>query len=66
MIERWCGDLVGKMFRNRVTRQDLADELGVTKQYISMLLNGERTTENARERLESAFNAIVERRKHDH
>ena len=63
MIEKWCGDLVGKMFRNKVTRQDLADELGVTKQYISMLLNGERTTEGARERLEKAYNAILERKK---
>lgn len=63
MIEKWCGDLVGKMFRNKVTRQDLADELGVTKQYVSMLLNGERTTEGARERLENAYNMILERRK---
>ncbi len=63
MIEKWCGDLVGKMFRNKVTRQDLADELGVTKQYVSMLLNGERTTEGARERLENAYNVILERRK---
>lgn len=63
MIEKWCGDLVGKMFRNKVTRQDLADELGVTKQYVSMLLNGERTTEGAKERLENAYNVILERRK---
>jgi len=65
MIEKWCGDLVGKMFRNKVTRQDLADELGVTKQYVSMLLNGERTTEGARERLENAYNTILEKRKKD-
>lgn len=63
MKEKWSGDLVGKMFRNDVSRQDLADEMGVTKAYVCMLLNGERTPDDAQKRMEEAYNAVIKRRR---
>lgn len=36
--EKWTGRLVGKMHCNRVTYDELAEELGVTKAYVSLIL----------------------------
>lgn len=63
MPEKWTGRLIGQMHNEKVTYDDLAKELGVTKSYISMILNGARKPEGARERMESAVAAIVQRKK---
>lgn len=62
MPEKWTGELVGKMHNARVTMQELGQELGVGKPYISMILNGRRNPPGAKERLEQALDAIIERR----
>lgn len=63
MIEKWTGRLIGKMHNNGVSMADLATELGVTKAYISMILNGARKPPGARERLEAAVTEIIKKRK---
>lgn len=64
MKPKWTGDLIGKMHNAGITAQDIADELGIGKAYVSMILNGQRSPEGARERLEGAFdNIIKEKRK---
>ena len=50
MPEKWTGDLIGRMHNARVTRQDIATELGVSKAYVCMLLNGQRTSPTAKKR----------------
>ena len=40
----------------------IANELGVHKSYISMILNGQREPKNAEARLNAAFDAIMARR----
>lgn len=62
MREQWTGELVGRMHNAQVTLDDLAAEMHCTKSYVSQILNGRRKPENAQERLENAFNSIVERR----
>ena len=62
MPEEWTGHLIGKMHNHRISNSDLAAELGVTKAYISMIFNGARSPAGAREKLEAAVNAIIERR----
>lgn len=62
MKEPWTGDLVGRMHNAEVTYQELADEAGIVKAYVSQILNGARTPKNGRERLENAFDAIIQRR----
>lgn len=59
MIEKWTGRLVGKMHNYGITLSDVADELGVTKAYVSMILNCARKPAGARERLEAAVEAII-------
>ena len=63
MIEEWTGHLIGKMHNNGVNASDLAAELGVTKAYVSMILNGVRKPADAQVKLETAVDAIIARRR---
>ena len=63
MPEKWTGRLIGKMHNERVTYDDLADELGVTKSYVSMILNSVRKPNGIQERMEAAFESVVNKRR---
>ena len=63
MPEKWTGRLIGKMHNHRVTYDQLAEKLGVGKSYLSLILNGKRNPPGAQQRLEAAFNQILEERK---
>lgn len=63
MNEKWTGDLVGKMHNEGVTYQEMAEEMSVTKSYISMILNGSRKPKGIKERMEEAFISVLEKRK---
>lgn len=63
MPEKWSGNLIGRMHNERITRKDLADEMNVSKAYVTMILNGERNPPGARERLEAAFESVKRKRK---
>ena len=63
MPEKWTGRLIGRMHNERVTYDELGTEMGVGKAYISMILNGRRSPEGIRERMEAAFNAVLQKRK---
>ena len=65
MPEKWTGRLIGRLHNERITYEELANELGVTKPYVSMILNGARKPAGIRERMEAAVSAIVERKKAD-
>ena len=62
MPETWTGNLIGKMHNKDVTYDELAEEMGVTKSYVSMILNGHRRPPDIRNRMEVAFNRIIQRR----
>lgn len=62
MKDLWTGELVGKMHVAEVTLNDLANEVGFSKGYVSMILNGIKKPTGAREKLEQGFNAIMKRR----
>lgn len=63
MPEAWTGKLIGEMHNANVTYDDLAAEIGCGKAYISMILNGKRSPQGAKERLCSAFERVIENRK---
>lgn len=62
MPEKWTGKLIGEMHNAGVTYQELADEMGVTKPYVSMLLNSRRSPKGVQERMESAFSALLQKK----
>lgn len=61
MPEKWTGRLIGRMHNERITYEQLANEMGVNKAYISMILNGERKPPNIQKRMETALEAIIKR-----
>lgn len=62
MPEKWTGELIGRMHNERINRNEVAEELGVSKAYVTMILNGSRSVPGMRERLEAAVAAIIDRR----
>ena len=62
MPEKWTGRLIGEMHNHNVTYEELAAELGVTKPYISMILNGARKPHGIRKRMEDAFKSVVRKK----
>ena len=62
MPETWTGNLIGKMHNKDVTYDELAEEMGVTKSFVSMILNRHRRPPDIRNRMEVAFNSIIQRR----
>ena len=62
MKEKWTGTLIGYMHNNDVSQQDLADELGFSRGYVCMILNGTRRPPDAKERLMEAYNNILAKR----
>ena len=63
MPEKWTGRLIGKMHNECVTYDDLAEELGVTKAYVSMILNSKKKPTGIQERMETAFESVVSKRR---
>lgn len=49
------------MHNKGVSYDDLAEEMGVGKAYISMILNGKRKPPNIRKRMEEALENIIQR-----
>lgn len=62
MPEKWTGRLIGKMHNEQITYAELAEEMGVNKSYVGMLLNGRRKPPNIQKRMEDAVDAIIARR----
>ncbi len=63
MPEAWTGQLIGTMHNNDITYKDLAAEMGVTKSYISMLLNGKRKPLGIQERMTCAVETLIKQKK---
>ena len=65
MLAQWIGDFVGKMHRNKVTITQIAQEMGVSREYLSMILNGHREPPGIDKRLNSALDSIIEKNRED-
>lgn len=59
MPDKWTGDLVGKMHNHRITYEELANKLGVTKAYVSMVLSGSRKPKNAETKFQEAVTSLI-------
>lgn len=63
MADEWTGRIVGLLHTHRIKHAELATEMGVSAQYVSMVLNGKKNTKGIQERMEAAIQSIVDRRK---
>lgn len=59
MPKKWTGELVGLMHVHRITHAQLAEELGLTDRYVSMVLNGHRQPIGAEERFRTALGKLI-------
>lgn len=57
MPAEWTAEIVGRLHLFKISKKELADELGYTPEYVSMVLNGHRSPPGA----EQAFIEAVER-----
>lgn len=61
MLAQWTGDLVGQMHKSKVSKTQLAEEMGVTREYVSMVLNGHREPVDAEKKFRAALARIIAR-----
>lgn len=59
-MEKWIGEAVGLMHINRITQVQLAKKMGVTNDYINMILNGKTAPKNIKERIMTAIDEIIQ------
>ena len=63
MAEQWTADIVARLHIHGITRRELADELGVTAQWVTMVLNGKKKAASEMpDRMDAAISAIAARR----
>lgn len=55
----WIAEAAGKMKVNGITGIQVAKKMGVSQQWLSYLLNGKRSTEDAEQRVMTAINEII-------
>lgn len=58
-MDSWIGEVVGAMRLNHISNIDLANKLGVTPVYISMILNGRKTPKEAEAKIKTAIAKII-------
>ena len=57
-VPEWTGDVVRTMHLNRISAQDIADTLGCSRCYISLILCGKRAPKNGETMIREALNRI--------
>lgn len=61
LTKKWTGNLVGLMHDHKISKTMLAEELGVTREYVSMVLNEHREPAGAADRFNEAALNIIQR-----
>lgn len=62
-MEEWTIKAAGLMHYNKISNIDVSKKLGVTAEYVSMLLNGKKKPANAETRIMTAISDIIRERK---
>lgn len=61
-MEGWIAEAVGLMHIKKITQVELAERLGLTREYVSMVLNGKKTPKDAEEKFSKMIRKIAEER----
>ena len=59
MPEKWTANIVAKLHLNKITKKRLAEQLGDTPEYISMVLNGHKTPKGAEQKFNAALDELI-------
>ena len=60
MIAQWTADVIGEMHLRKITKKQLAEAMGVTPEYVSMVLNGHRSPAGIEQKCRTALASILE------
>lgn len=63
MPAQWTAEIIGEMHLHRISKKSLAGHLGVTPEYVSMILNGHRDPPGAEARFREAVAEIIREKK---
>lgn len=63
MPAQWTGGIVGEMHLNGITGKTLAAELGWNAKYLSQILNSPNPPKGAQQKITTALNNIIQRKK---
>lgn len=59
-MQKWAADLIAKLRMERITQRRLAEQMGITEEWLSSVLNGKRSCPAGFEgRCEAAINEIL-------
>lgn len=59
MPAQWTAELIGEMHLNGVSKKQLAEHMGITPEYVSMVLNGHRDPDGAEGRFKEALADLI-------
>ena len=59
-MEKWIATVVGKMHLHKITQSELAERLGIRRDYLNKILNGAESPANAKERITKALDELIE------
>lgn len=59
MPEKWTGRLVGRMHNHQITVGQLAEYLGFSRCYCSLILSSKRNPPGIREKMETAVSELI-------
>lgn len=62
LTKKWTGNLVGLMHDHKITKTMLAEELGVSREYVSMILNEHREPAFAEDRFVDAVHRLIKKK----
>ena len=61
-MEKWTIEATGLMHYNKISNIDISKKLGVTAEYVSMMLNGKKKSAHAETRIMTAIADIIRER----
>lgn len=62
-MKSWISGVIGKMHIHKITQQQLADKVGIRRDYLNKILNGHKCPANAKDRITLAVDELVKERK---
>ena len=65
MLAQWIGDFVGRMHRYKITITELSQEMEVTREYLSLILNGHREPSGIEQRMNTALDNLIEKQREE-
>ncbi len=65
MREAWTGEIIAQLHVNEITQGELAEKMGISRNYVNRLLTGAQMTRGAEDWCRKALDQIIAERRAD-